>query len=170
MQAKHANVCSCFLFWTACTRHPHVLSLPYRRVKSDSWRQAGSDYSTKMSWTVENMVTWHWILYKWRRSNKGWLFITHFSIYSTSRCRCHAGTDIPKLRGHTLQISHVVLTLRHWTSGCTPNIHWKCDERMQNTQIKSPPAVWKPLPSECLWVTLALNGKSASVLLELTIN
>ena len=28
LQAKHADVCSGVLFWTACTRHPHVLSLP----------------------------------------------------------------------------------------------------------------------------------------------
>ena len=30
MQAKHADVCSGVLFWTACTRRPHVLSLPSR--------------------------------------------------------------------------------------------------------------------------------------------
>ena len=28
LQAKHADVCSGVLFWTACTRRPHVLSLP----------------------------------------------------------------------------------------------------------------------------------------------
>ena len=59
MQAKHADVCSGVLFWTACTRRPHVLSLPSCCEKSDSWRQARSvktaivDKTTnKKSWTV----------------------------------------------------------------------------------------------------------------------
>ena len=41
---------------------------------------------------------------------------THFSMNSTSRCRCHAGTDILRLRGHTLKISQVVRTVRHLIS------------------------------------------------------
>ena len=52
MQAKHADVCSGVLFWTACTRFPHVLSLPSRCQKSDSWRQARSVKTAKKSWTV----------------------------------------------------------------------------------------------------------------------
>ena len=52
MQAKHADVCSGVLFWTACTRRPHVLSLPSRCQKSDSWRQARSVKTAKKSWTV----------------------------------------------------------------------------------------------------------------------
>ena len=52
MQAKHAEVCSGVLFWTACTRRPHVLSLPSRCEKSDSWRQARSVKTAKKSWTV----------------------------------------------------------------------------------------------------------------------
>ena len=68
-------------------------------------------------------------------ANKNWVYIAHFPIYSTSRCRCHAGTDMLRLRGHTLQISQVVRTVRHWISGCAPTIHWKCDARMQNWQI-----------------------------------
>ena len=55
-------------------------------------------------------------------ASKGWVFIAHFSIYSSSRCRCHAGTDILRLRGHTLQISQVVRTARHWISCCAPTI------------------------------------------------
>ena len=52
MQAKHADVCSGVLFWTACTCRTHVLSLPSRCEKSDSWRQSGSVKTAKKSWTV----------------------------------------------------------------------------------------------------------------------
>ena len=51
-QAKHADICSGVLFWTACTRRPHVLSLPSRCEKSDSWRQSGSVKTAKKSRTV----------------------------------------------------------------------------------------------------------------------
>ena len=47
LQAKHADVCSGVLFWTACTRRPHVLSLPSCCEKSDSWRQARSVKTAK---------------------------------------------------------------------------------------------------------------------------
>ena len=103
-------------------------------------------------------------------ASKCWVFVAHFSIYSISRCRCHAGTDILRLRGQTLQISQVVRTVRHRISCCAPTIHWKCDARMQNWQIKSPPALWKHLSFKCLGDIVALNGKSASMLLELTKN
>ena len=86
-----------------------------------------------------------------------------FSIYSSSRCRCHTGTDIPRLRGHTLQINQVVRTVRH-------RISWKCDAQIQNRQIKSPSALWKHLSFQCLRVIVTLNGKSASMLLEPTKN
>ena len=73
LQAKHADVCSGVLFWTACTRRPHVLSLPSSSgcEKSDSWRQARSVKTARKSheW-YHNVVMWHWIVYKWRRSNK----------------------------------------------------------------------------------------------------
>ena len=49
--------------------------------------------------------------------------------------------------------------------------YWKCDARMEDWQIKSPPAMWKHLSFECLGViVVALNGKSASMLLESTKN
>ena len=73
LQAKHADVCSGVLFWTVCTRHPHVLSLPSSSgcEKSDSWRQARSVKTAKKSHErYHNVVMWHWIVYKWRRSNK----------------------------------------------------------------------------------------------------
>ena len=100
--------------------------------------------------------------------SKGWVFIAHFSIYSSSRCRCHAGTDILRLRGHSLQISQVVTYCQALDFLLRTN-NWKCDARMQNWQIKSPPAMWKHLSFECLGViVVALNGKSASMLLEST--
>ena len=64
----------------------------------------------------------------------------------------------------------VQVTVRHRISCCAPSIHWKCDARMQNWQIKSPPALWKHLSFKCLGVIVALNGKSASMLLEPTKN
>ena len=103
-------------------------------------------------------------------ATKCWVFVAHFSIYSTSRCCCHAGTDIPRLCGHTLQINQVVRTVRHRISCCAPTIHWKCDAQTQNRQIKSPPALWKHLSFQCLGVIVALNGKRASMLLEPTKN
>ena len=103
-------------------------------------------------------------------ATKCWVFVAHFSIYSTSRCRCLTGTDIPRLRGHTLQINQVVRTVRHRISCCAPTIHWKCDAQIQNRQIKSPPALWKHLSFQCLGVIVTLNGKSASMLLEPTKN
>ena len=56
LQAKHADVCSGVLFWTACTRRPHVLSLPSSSgcEKSDSWRQA---WSVKTAKKVMNGTT-----------------------------------------------------------------------------------------------------------------
>ena len=100
-------------------------------------------------------------------ATKCWVFVAHFSIYSTSRCRCHTGTNIPRLRGHTLQINQVVRTVRHRISCCAP-IHWKCDAQIQNRQSKSPPALWKHFSFQCLGVIVTLNGKSASMLLEPT--
>ena len=103
-------------------------------------------------------------------ATKCWVFVAHFSIYSTSWCRCHTGTDIPRLRGHALQINQVVRTVRHRISCCAPTIHWKCDAQIQNRQIKSPPALWKHLSFQCLGVIVTLNGNSASMLLEPTKN
>ena len=47
--------------------------------------------------------------------SKCWVSIAHFSIYSTSLCRCRAGTDILRLRGHTLQISQDFLLRTNYT-------------------------------------------------------
>ena len=173
LQAKHADVCSGVLFWTACTRRPHVLSLPSSIgcEKSDSWRQTRSVKTAKKvmngttMWSCDTELCTNGV-----EATKCWVFVAHFSIYSTSRCRCHTGTDIPRLRGHTLQINQVVRTVRHRISCCAPTIHWKCDAQIQNRQIKSPPALWKDLTFQCLGVIVTLNGKSTSMLLEPTKN
>ena len=175
MQAKHADVCCGVLFWTAaCTRCLHVLSLPSCCEKSDSWCQARLVKTAKKVMNGTTMWSYDTELCTNHangvEATKCWVFVTHFSIYSTSRCRCHAGTDILRLRGHTLQISQVVRTVRHRISCCAPTIHWKCDAQIQNRQIKSPPALWKHLSFQCLGVIVALNGKSASMLLEPTQN
>ena len=125
----------------------------------------------KKSWTVPQCghVTLNCVQMASKQQNVE--FSSHiFSIYSTSRCRCHTGTDIPILSGHTFQINQVVRTVRHRISCCAPTIHWKCDAQIQNRQIKSPPALWKHLSFQCLGVIVTLNGKSASMLLEPTKN
>ena len=170
VQAKHADVCSGVLFWTACTRRPHVLSLPSCCEKSDSWRLARSVKTAKSHERYHSVVMWHWLCTNGVEATKCWVFIAHFSIYSTSRCRCHAGTAIPRLRGHTRQINQVVRTVRHRIFCCAPTIHWKCDAQIPTRQIKSPPALWKHLSFQCLGVIFALNGKRASMLLEPTKN
>ena len=70
-------------------------------------------------------------------ASKYWVFIAHFSIYSTSRCRCHAGTNILRLRGHTRQISQVVRTVRHRISCCAPTIHWKLANQVPTSPVKT---------------------------------
>ena len=150
---------------------PHVLSLPSCCEKSDSWRQARSVKTAKKVMNGTTMLSCDTELCtNGAEATKCWVFIAHFSIYSTSRCRCHAGTGIPRLRGHTLQINQVVCTVRHRISCCAPTVHWKCDAQIQNRQIKSPAALWKHLSFQCLGVIVALNGKSASMLLEPTKN
>ena len=103
MQAKHADVCSGVLFWTACMHRRHVLSLLSCCEKSNSWRQARSVKTAKKvmngttMWSCDIELCTNGV-----KATKCWVFIAHFSIYSTSRCCCHAGTDIPRLRGDTL--------------------------------------------------------------------
>ena len=152
LQAKHADVCSGVLFWSACTRRPHVLWLPSSSgcEKPDSWRQARSVKTAKKVINGTTMCSCDTELCtNGVEATKCWVFVAHSSIYSTSWCR-HTGTDIPRLRGHTLQINQVVRTVRHRISCCAPTIHWKCDAQIQNRQIKSPSALWKHLSFQCL--------------------
>ena len=155
-------------------RHGHVFRMALHNEgdwRMETWqraRRASCHVSIRQS---PSCVMPFWTHAKcFLEATKCWVFVAHFSIYSTSRCRCHRGTDIPRLRGHTLQINQVVRTVRHRISCCAPTIHWKCDAQIQNRQIKSPPALWKHLSFQCLGVIVTLNGKSASMLLEPTKN
>ena len=71
MQAKHADVCSGVMFWTACTRRPHVLSLPSRSEKK-TIHDGNRDQLNlpKSHERYHNVVMWHRIVYKWRRSKQ----------------------------------------------------------------------------------------------------
>ena len=143
MQAKHADVCSGVLFWTACTRRTHVLSLPSRCEKSDSWRQAGSVKTAKKSWTVPQCghVTLNCVQMASKQAN------VEFSSHIFQFTRLHG---VAVMQGLTFWDSVVTLfkSARWYVLSGTgflvahQPIHWKCDE---NWQIKSPPALWKHL-------------------------
>ena len=70
MQAKHADVCSGVLFWIACTRRPRVLSLPSRCQNPIHDGKQGQLKVPKSHERYHNVVTWHWIVYKWCRSKQ----------------------------------------------------------------------------------------------------
>ena len=139
----------CFV-WTACIRRPHVLSLPSPCEKSASWRQARSVKTAKKSWTVPQCghVTLNCVQMAPKQAN------VEFSSYIFQFTRLHGVAVMQGLSFRdsvvTLQISQVVHTVRHGISCCAPTIHWKCDARMQNWQIKSPPTLWKHLSFQYL--------------------
>ena len=64
-------------------------------------------------------------------ANKFWVFIVHFFF-------------------------NVLLDVEFLV--CVPTTHRECDARMQNWQIKSPPALWRPLQPDVslLWMARAL--------------
>ena len=131
MQAKHADVCSGVLLWTACTYLPARPVTAISPGKSDSWRQAGSVKNCQKvmngnrMWSCDTELCTNGVV-----ASKGWVFIAHFSIYSTSRCHCHAGSDTSETPWSNSSKSHVVRTVRHWISSphqpcenpCHPNV------------------------------------------------
>ena len=165
MQAKHADVCSGVLFWTACTRRSHVLSVPSRCEKSDSWRQSGSVKTAKKSRTVPQCghVTLNCVQMASKQAK------AEFSSHIFQFTRLHG---VAVMQGLTFWDSVVTLfkSARWYVLSGTGflvahQLNWKCDARMQNWQIKSPPAMWKHMSFECLGVIIdALNGKNASML------
>ena len=117
-----------------------------------------------------NVVTWHWIVYKWRRSKQRLSF--HRTFFQFTRLH-----GVAVMQGLTLWDSVAHSSNRPGGTYCRAldfllrTNYWKCDARMQDWQIKSPLAMWKHLSFECLGVVVvALNGKSASMLLESTKN
>ena len=96
-----------------------------------------------------NLVTWHWIVYKWRRSKQRLSFHRTFFnllVFTVSlSCRdWHAETpwshSSNQPGGTYCQALDFLLRTNYL----------KCDARMQNWQIKSPPAMWKHLSLECI--------------------
>ena len=166
LQAKHADVCSGVLFWTACTRRPHVLSLPSCCEKSDSWRQAWSVKTAKkvMNGTTVWSCDTDCVQMASRQPN------VEFSSHIFQFTRLHG---VAVMQGLTFRDSVVTLvksTRWYVLSGtriscCAPTIHWICDAQIPNRQIKSLTALWKHLSFQCLGDIVALNGKRASMLL-----
>ena len=136
MQAKHADVCSGVLFWTASTRHPHVLSLPSRCEKSDSWRQSGSVKTAKKSRAVPQCghVTLNCVQMASKQAK------VEFSSHIFQFTRLHG---VAVMQGLTFWDSVVVLFIKsaRWYALSLDFLlrtnDWKCDARMQNWQIKS---------------------------------
>ena len=105
LQAKHADVCSGVLFWIACTRRPHMLSLPSSSgcEKSDSWRQARSVKIAKKSHErYHNVVMWHWICIKMVSKQQNVEFSSHIFQFT----RLHG---VAVIQGLTLRDSVVTL-------------------------------------------------------------
>ena len=169
MQAKHADVCSGVLFWTACTRHPHVLSLPSRCQKSDSWRQARSVKTAKKSWTVPQCghVTQICVQMAAKQAN------VEFSSYIFQFTRLHG---VAVMQGLSFRDSVVTLfKSAKWyvLSGTATRFLVAHQLYIRNVMrkckiAKSQPALWKHLSFHCLGVIVALNAKSATMLLEPT--
>ena len=117
-----------------------------------------------------NVVTWHWIVYKWRRSKQRLSFHRTFFnllVFTVSLSCSDWHSETPW--SHSSHQSGG--TYCQALDSLLPTNYWKCDARMQNWQIKSPPAMWKHLLFEWFEVyVVALNGKSASMLLESTKN
>ena len=171
LQVKHADVCSGVLFWTACMRRPHVLSLPSSCgfEKSDSWRQARSVKTAKKSWTVPQCghVTLNCVQMASKQQN------VEFSSHIFQFTRLHG---VAVIQGLTFRDSVVTLfksTRWYVLSGTGFLVAHQLyiGNVMRKYKIgKSPPALWKHLSFQCLGVIVTLNGKSASMLLEPTKN
>ena len=124
MQAKHADVCSGVLFWTVCTRRQHVLSLPSRCEKSDSWRQTGSVKSAKKSRTVPQCghVTLNCVQMASKQAK------VEFSSHIFQFTRLHGVAVMQRLTFWDSVVtlfksaSQVVRTVRHWITCCAPTI------------------------------------------------
>ena len=159
-----------FCFELRCTRRPYVLSLPSRCEKSNSWRQSGSVKTAKKSQTVPQCghVTLNCLQMASKQAK------VEFSSHIFQFTRLHG---VAVMQGLTFRDSVVTLFKQPGGTYCQAldfllcTNYWKYDARMQNWQIKSPPAMWKHLSFEWLgFIVVALNGKSASMLLESTKN
>ena len=168
MQEKHADVCSGVLFWTACTRRPHVLSLPSRCEKSDSWRKTGSVKSAKKSRTVPQCghVTLNCVQMASKKAK------VEFSSHIFQFTRLHG---VAVMQGLTFRDSVVTLfkSARWYVLSGTGFLvaHQLLEMWCANARLANQVPTSHHLSFECLGViVVALNGKSASMLLESTKN
>ena len=108
------------------------------------------------------VVMWHWIVYKWRRSKQ--MFSSHIFQFT----RLHG---VAVMQGLTYWDSVVTLVKSaKWCVLSGTGFLVAHQLYIGNWQIKSPPALWRHLSFECLGVIVALNGKSANMVLEPTKN
>ena len=167
MQAKHADVCSGVLFWTACTRRPHMLSLPSRCEKSDSWRQSGSVKTAKKSRTVPKCG--HVTLNCVQMASKQAKLSFHRTFFNllVFTVSVMQGRDILRLRGHTLEFksaSWYVLSGTGFLVAHQLLEMWCANAKLAN-QVPTSHVKTLVLSFKCLGViVVALNGKSASML------
>ena len=79
-----------------------------------------------------NVVMWHWIVYKWRRSKRMLSFHrTFFNLLDfTVLLSCRDWRSETQWSHSSNQPGGTYY--QHRISYCAPIIHWKCDARMQN--------------------------------------
>ena len=166
MQAKHADVCSGVLFElraratrTCCHCHLAVKN-PIHDGKRSQLKLPKSHEG------YHNVVMWHWIGYKWRRSKKMLsfhrIFFNLLDFTVSLSCRdCHSEIPWPlfkSARWYVLSGTGFLVAHQLYIGNV-----------MREGKIgKSSPH--QHLSFQCLGVIVALNGKSASMLLEPTKN
>ena len=114
---------------------------------------------------------WHWIVYKWRRSNQMLSFRrTFFNLLDfTVSLSCRDWHSETPWSHSSNQPSGTYCQAQDFLLRTNYTLEMWC-ANIQNRQIKSPSALWKHLSFKCLAVIVALNGKIASMLLEQTKN
>ena len=155
LQAKHADVSSGVLFWTACTRrrtccHCHLAVKIRFMTASAAVKTAKKVMNGTTVWSCDTDC----VQMASKQPN------VEFSSHIFQFTRLHG---VAVMQGLTLRDSVVTLVkstrwyvlsgtgflVAHQLYHC---IHWKCDAQIQNRQIKSPPALWKHLSFQCLGV------------------
>ena len=103
-------------------------------------------------------------------ASKGWVFIAHFSIYSASRC-CPSYRDWHSETPCSHSSNQPGGMYCQALDSLLRTNYWKCVAQVQNWRINPHLPCEKTCHSNVLGVIIvALNGKSASMLLESTKN
>ena len=173
LQAKDADVCSGVLFWTACTRHPHVLSLP---------SSSGCEYPIhdgkrgqlklpKKSWTVPQCghVTLNCVQMASKQQN------VEFSSHIFQFTRLHG---VAVIQGLTFRDSHssnkpggTYCQAQDFSLRTNYTLEMWCANTKSANQV--PTSRVKTLVIPMSWsyrYLVTLNGKSDNMLLEPTKN